>query len=134
MGAPAAPSARSTAPIRCRGCASLRLRVCLSLLTGRPLRVEGIRTGAADRLEPGLREHEVSFLRLVEKVSNGTLVEINETGTAFRLRPGVLVGGRHAHDCGDLARGGRSVGWYLEPLLLLALFGKRPLRFAGRTC
>ena len=103
----------------------MRLRVCLSLLTGRPLRVEGIRTGAADRLNPGLREHEVSFLRLVEKVSNGTLVEINETGTAFRLRPGVVVGGKHIHDCGDV-RSSRSIGWFLEPLILLALFAKRP--------
>ena len=109
----------------------MRLRVCLSLLTGRPLRVEGLRTGAADRLNPGLREHEVSFLRLVEKVSNGTLVEINETGTAFRLRPGVVVGGKHVHDCGDV-RSSRSIGWFLEPLILLALFAKRPMSITLR--
>jgi RNA 3'-terminal phosphate cyclase-like protein len=34
-----------------------------------------------DTRAPGLRDYEMSLLRLLEKVSNGTVVEINETGT-----------------------------------------------------
>ena len=33
-----------------------------------------------DDAAPGLRDYEASLLRLLEKVSNGTVVEINETG------------------------------------------------------
>lgn len=33
-----------------------------------------------DDPSPGLRDYEANLLRLLEKVTNGTLVEINETG------------------------------------------------------
>jgi len=33
-----------------------------------------------DDPSPGLRDYEASLLRLLEQVSNGTVVEINETG------------------------------------------------------
>ena len=35
-----------------------------------------------DDAAPGLRDHEACLLRLLEKVTNGTVVEINETGAA----------------------------------------------------
>jgi len=71
-----------------------------------------------------LRSFEASFLRLLEKLTNGCVVEINETGTSLRYKPGMVVGGPGlVHDCGVQ----RSIGWFLEPLVLLALFGKRPL-------
>ena len=38
---------------------------------------------------PGLREHEACLLRLLEKVTNGTVVEINETGA--QRAPGSAV-------------------------------------------
>eukprot|EP00892_Ulva_mutabilis_P007122 jgi/Ulvmu1/4782/UM020_0067.1 len=107
--------------LRFRGSSYLRLRLVLSCLTGRPVRIEQIR---ADDEAPGLRTFEASFLRLVEKVSNGCVVEINETGTELRFRPGVVVGGSDfAHDCGKE----RSIGYFLEPLCLLCLFSKQSL-------
>jgi hypothetical protein len=42
----------------------------------------------------------VSFLKLLEKLTNGTRVEIGYTGTALVFRPGVLTGGACEHDCG----------------------------------
>jgi hypothetical protein len=41
---------------------------------------------------PGLQDYEASFLRLVEKVTNGCSVEINETGAlpAWTSPPGEL--------------------------------------------
>lgn len=54
--------------------------VCVCVCTvysSRPVRIDEIR--AFDD-EPGLRDYEVSFLRLMDKLSNGCAVQINETG------------------------------------------------------
>lgn len=115
------------------GAAQFRLRLAVSLLTHRPVLIRNIRP---DDLEaPGLREHEASYLRLLDKITNGTAIEINSTGTQLRFKPGVLLGGEVEHDCpvggdsGTVLDGCavRGVGWYLEGLLPLAPFGKEPL-------
>ena len=78
---------------------------------------------------PGLRDHEACLLRLLEKVTNGTVVEINETGTRLRYAPGVVTGGAGLeHDCGTA----RSIGYFLEPLVCLALFAKKARSGAQR--
>lgn len=107
--------------VKLQGAQALRQRLVCATLAGTVLRVDEIR---AKSQSPGLREHEASFLRLLEKISSGCIVEINETGTKLKYKPGVLVGGRGlVHDCGTR----RAIGYFLEPLLVLALFGKRPL-------
>ena len=81
---------------------------------------------------PGLRDFEASFLRLVDKITNGCQIEINDTGTKMRYRPGMIIGGSEIeHDCGKT----RGIGWFLESLLMLAPFGKQPLsiRLKGIT-
>lgn len=115
--------------MRLKGSHHLRQRLVLATLSATPIVVEEIR---ADDSSPGLRTHEVSLLRLLEKVSDDCTVEINETGTKLRYKPGVLIGGKHlVHDCGL----SRSIGYFLEPLILLGLFGKQPLsiRLKGIT-
>ncbi|KAG8384740.1 hypothetical protein BUALT_Bualt04G0149600 [Buddleja alternifolia] len=107
--------------VRLKGSQSLRLRLLLSTLSSTPVLIEDIR---ADATWPGLRPHEVSFLRLLEKVSDDCVVEINETGTKLKYKPGIVMGGRHlVHDCGT----SRAIGYFLEPLIVLGLFGKKPL-------
>ncbi len=106
-----------------KGCSHFRQRIVCATLSGRPLLITQIR---ADDEEPGLRDFEGSFLRLMERLTNGCQVEINETGTVLRYVPGIITGGRHAHDCGVA----RSIGWFLEGILPLALFGKAPLQLA----
>lgn len=107
--------------LQMRGAQHFRQRLVLSTLSGTAVRIEDIR---ADDTSLGLRNYEVSFLRLMEKVSDGCVVEINETGTKLRYKPGVLTGGKQlVHDCGLT----RSVGYFLEPLIVLGLFGKKPL-------
>lgn len=72
--------------VRLRGSANFRYRLVAATLAGKALRLSDIR---AEANPPGLRSSEVSFLRLLEKVSNGCAVEINETGTVlflFRLK------------------------------------------------
>jgi hypothetical protein len=69
------------------------------------------------------KEHEVSFLRLLEKITNGTNVEISYTGTSILFSPGTLTGGSVQHTCPTR----RSIGWYLEPILAIAPFCKKEL-------
>ncbi|KAF8308556.1 18S rRNA biogenesis protein [Clavulina sp. PMI_390] len=95
-------------------------RLALSILSGRPVRIDGIRSSDTN---PGLRDYEISLLRLLEKVTNGTTIEISYTGTSVLLKPGVITGGPVTHDC-PLSR---SVGYFLEPMMLLAPFSKRPI-------
>ncbi|KAL3811562.1 hypothetical protein ACHAXA_009691 [Cyclostephanos tholiformis] len=123
------------------GSTQFRLRLIASILSSRPLLLRNIRSDDVDA--PGLREHEASFLRLIDRMTNGTKIEINATGTQLRFRPGVLLGGEIEHDCpaggeegvgggGGGEGGGRGVGWYLEGIFPLAAFGKEPLRLTLR--
>eukprot|EP00195_Chlamydomonas_chlamydogama_P012345 CAMPEP_0202904714 /NCGR_PEP_ID=MMETSP1392-20130828/30784_1 /ASSEMBLY_ACC=CAM_ASM_000868 /TAXON_ID=225041 /ORGANISM="Chlamydomonas chlamydogama, Strain SAG 11-48b" /LENGTH=247 /DNA_ID=CAMNT_0049592495 /DNA_START=141 /DNA_END=880 /DNA_ORIENTATION=+ len=112
--------------LRFRGCQNFRQRLVCATLSGRPIRIDDIR---ANDQEPGLRDFEASFLRLLEKITNGCVVEINETGTSLRYKPGLIVGGAGlSHDCAP----SRSIGYFLEPLVVLGLFGKKPLSITLR--
>ncbi|CAH1179466.1 unnamed protein product [Phaedon cochleariae] len=104
-----------------KGSNFFRQRLVLSVLSGKPIFISDIRI-LED--EPGLREFEVSLIRLLDKITNGTTVELNETGTSVYFLPGLLYGGEVDHDC-SLERG---VGYYLEALVMLGLFCKQPLK------
>ncbi|KAG6874237.1 hypothetical protein C0995_003783 [Termitomyces sp. Mi166 len=102
-----------------------RTRLVLSILSGKHVKIDKIRS---EDKNPGLRDFEVSLLRLLEKVTNGTVIEISVTGTAILLKPGVILGGALTHDC-PLSR---SIGYYLEPIIMLAPFCKTPLQLILR--
>lgn len=115
--------------IKIEGSQQFRQRLVLSTLSGKSMQIDTIRSSDQN---PGLRDYEASLLRLIEKVTNGCRIEINETGTRLRYRPGFVLGGPDLeHDCG-LSRG---IGYFLEPLCLIALFGKHPtsIRLTGIT-
>ncbi|KAI1794579.1 18S rRNA biogenesis protein [Ganoderma leucocontextum] len=103
----------------------LRHRLVLGMLSGKPVRIDKIRP---EDQNPGLRDYEVSFLRLLERVTNGTVIEISVTGTAVLLKPGIIAGGNVVHDC----PASRSVGYFLEPVVMLAPFAKKPLQLTLR--
>ncbi|BGP12016.1 hypothetical protein JCM10049v2_007936 [Rhodotorula toruloides] len=107
------------------GHSRFRHRLILSLLSRRPVRIDRIRP---DDDNPGLRVYEVSFLRLVEKLTQGSRVEISYTGTSVLFHPGTIQNGQITHQC-PLERG---VGWFLEPLLAVAPFGKKDLSLTLR--
>eukprot|EP00193_Tetraselmis_chui_P022696 CAMPEP_0177796560 /NCGR_PEP_ID=MMETSP0491_2-20121128/26842_1 /TAXON_ID=63592 /ORGANISM="Tetraselmis chuii, Strain PLY429" /LENGTH=335 /DNA_ID=CAMNT_0019319487 /DNA_START=38 /DNA_END=1041 /DNA_ORIENTATION=- len=112
--------------LKFKGSANFRQRLVLATVSGRQLRIDDIR---ADDERPGLRDYEASLLRLIEKITDGCAVEINETGTRLKYRPGFVVNGaRVEHDCGT----SRAIGYFLEPLVLLSLFGKKPLSITLR--
>ncbi|KAK9477717.1 RNA 3'-terminal phosphate cyclase/enolpyruvate transferase [Lipomyces japonicus] len=98
-----------------------RMRLVLATLSGRAVKIEKIRS---NDMEPGLKDYEVSFLRLLEAITNGSVIEISYTGTTVLYRPGLIVNGTYTHTC-PLSRG---IGYFIEPILLLAPFGKAPLK------
>jgi RNA 3'-terminal phosphate cyclase-like protein len=114
------------------GSVQFRQRLVVSILSSRPLLLRNIRSEDID--SPGLQEHEASFLRLLDRMTNGSRIEINATGTQLRFKPGILLGGDIEHDCPVAATtqgssdSSRGVGWYLEGILPLAPFGKAPLQ------
>lgn len=113
-------SSSNSPKIAFEGCSLFRERISCSLLSRRDIKISSIRSRDD---APGLRDFEASFLRLVEQLTDGTYIEINETGTTLRFKPGILIGSsskRITHDCG-LSRG---IGWFIEGILPMAIFSK----------
>lgn len=115
--------------LRYRGSNFLRQRLCLATVSGKAIVVSDIRSRDE---EPGLRDYEASFVRLLDKICDGADINIDETGTVLRYRPGQIMGGTGlAHTCPP----SRGVVYFLEGLLLLAPLAKSPLsiRLKGVT-
>jgi len=102
-----------------------RQKLVMSTLSGKPVRISNIR--AADD-EPGLKDFEASFLRLMDKLCNGTTVDINHTGTQVSYKPGLIHGGKVVHECPT----SRAIGYFLEAIIALAPFSKKPFNLTLR--
>ncbi|XP_071864630.1 RNA terminal phosphate cyclase 1 [Bombus fervidus] len=112
------PAERKNNILTYEGCNYLRYRLLLSTLSGKPVRITNIRVKDDD---PGVKEYEVSFIRLLDKITNGSRIELNETGTNLYYNPGLLYGGELEHDCSVQ----RGIGYYLEGIMILAPFCKK---------
>eukprot|EP00039_Didymoeca_costata_P002120 m.57649 g.57649 ORF g.57649 m.57649 type:complete len:363 (-) comp11122_c1_seq3:162-1250(-) len=102
-----------------------RQRLVMATLAGRNTRFEEVRQFDDN---PGLNSHEASFLRLIDKLCNGTRIDINHTGTVIKYRPGIIFGGKVVHDCAL----SRAIGYYLEAVISLAPFAKKPVHLILR--
>ena len=69
--------------LKFKGSQHFRQRLVFATLSGRPIRIDGIREQDEN---PGVRDYEACLLRLIEKVTDGCVVEINETGAVQTLR------------------------------------------------
>ncbi|ETO28242.1 RNA 3'-terminal phosphate cyclase family protein [Reticulomyxa filosa] len=122
---------------RFEGSTLFRHRLVLATLTHKSIEIDNIRLhGSADesgsdekneadketRNKPGITDYELNFLRLLDRITNGSYIEINETATNVKYIPGTLTGcTKHIiHQC-SLNRG---VTYWLEPLLYLLPFSK----------
>ncbi|KAJ6260809.1 hypothetical protein Dda_5039 [Drechslerella dactyloides] len=136
----------STAPqiLNFTGSASLRHRLVQATLTGKPIKITSIRSTS---LTPGLLPHEISFLRLLDSLTNGGIFQISETGTTLLYKPG-LIGHTPSpnsatssasriirHDI-SAESSTRGVTYFLEPTCILAPFSKSPFHvvFSGPGC
>ncbi|SPP89331.1 blast:Probable RNA 3'-terminal phosphate cyclase-like protein [Drosophila guanche] len=104
-----------------RGSNFLKQRLILACLSGKPLKITQIRS--EDESAPGLREYEISLIRLLDKITNGTRIELNPAGTSVMFTPGLLHGGQIHHDCCVQ----RGIGYYLDALIALGPFCKNSL-------
>ena len=92
-----APKHTKSGFLKLQGCTHFRQRLVCATLSCKPIIIEEIRSESE---EPGLTEFEANFLRLLDKLTNGSQIEINETGTKLKYVPGFIVGGTFEHDCG----------------------------------
>ncbi|QUC18295.1 uncharacterized protein UV8b_02536 [Ustilaginoidea virens] len=129
----------STEFLRFTGHRSFARRLTISALTGRPVHISKIRSSSPTN--PGLAPHEISFLRLLDAITNGSSVQISYTGTTVTFHPGLITGaiaGQGAVD-GDVIEHKipdtctRGITYFLLPLCLLAPFSKAHMnvRFSG---
>lgn len=125
--------------LRFTGHRSFTRRLVISTLTGRPVHISKIRSTSPTN--PGLAPHEISFLRLLEAITNGSSMQISYTGTTMTYHPGLIAGtiaGQGATE-GDVIEHSipdtctRGVTYFLLPLCLLAPFSKAHMnvRFSG---
>ncbi|PGH01324.1 18S rRNA biogenesis protein RCL1 [Polytolypa hystricis UAMH7299] len=120
------------APVELKSHKSFALRLVLATLTGRPVKISEIRPSSPTN--PGLKPYEVSFLRLLEAVTNGSFMEISLTSTIVKYSPGLITGsapgsgasnGVISHELPATCT--RGVSYFLIPLCLLAPFSKAPV-------
>lgn len=105
------------APLRFKGSNCFRQRLILSLLTGKSIIIDEIRPDGN-----GVQDYEESLLGLIQKLTNGTKVQIQASRIQFN--PGSLIGGEVTHNCHVQ----RSISYYMEVLLSIAPFCKNNLQ------
>lgn len=104
----------------------LRTSLVLSVLTGRPLRITGIRAG---RKKPGLRPQHLTVVRALAAICAGELRGDAINSQQLFFQPGGRPsGGDYLFDVGDAARGG-SAG----AVTLIAQAVLLPLAFASHS-
>lgn len=121
-------------PLKFTGSKHLAQRLVLATLTGRTVRISQIR--ASSHSAPGLAPHEVSLLRLLDAVTNGSHIEFSYTGTTVAYKPGLITGAAPGYGAttGGVVRHElpadctRGVSYFLLPLCLLAPFAKGPVK------
>jgi len=101
-----------------------RLKIMYSTLFSKPIEIKSIRVNS---MNPGLRDYEANFLKLVCQITNGSKVEISKSGDILRFFPGVITnnyGEMFEFDCGNE----RNITYFLEGILPISLFGKEPMK------
>lgn len=114
--------------LRFEGEELFRWRVNCSLLSGKSMKINGVRENTGN---PGISDLESSYLKLITSLTNGSEIEISDTGTNVKIVPGLIVGGIVSHDCSGLDR---SVNYFIEALIPICLFGKKTSQVTFTNC
>lgn len=70
-----------------------------------------------------LIECQTSLLKLIQKITNGSVINISEDETTLRFKPGTLIGGHISHKCSL----DRPISYFLEFLSYIVLLLKSPI-------
>lgn len=106
-----------------KGAKYFRLRIAYSLLTLTPIEIDEIRT---DLINIGISSFEVSFLKFIELISNGTKIFISSTGTLLRFIPGTITNNYGKEFSFEFDKA-RCLSYYIEGILPICLYGKEKL-------
>jgi RNA 3'-terminal phosphate cyclase-like protein len=90
-------------------------------------------------IRPGLSPAEVSLIRLLDAVTNGSEITFNVTGTALLYKPGMIVGsvagygadpvtGEITHTVNKEVASERAASYLLIPLLVLGSVSRSPVK------
>ena len=94
----------------------LRTSLALSLVTGKPFRIDGVRAG---RKKPGLMRQHLTAVNAAAEVGDAAVTGNAIGSQSFRFSPKTLRGGRYHHDIGS-AGSGTLVLQALLPALAVA--------------
>jgi RNA 3'-phosphate cyclase len=98
----------------------LRTSLCLSLLTGRPLRLHNIRAG---RPKPGLQPQHLQSVRAAAAIGQARIAGAGLGSSELTFEPGEVVAGSYTFDIGTAG----ATGLVLQTVYLpLALRGRIP--------
>ena len=86
-GAAAGAAAGTSSTLRFCGCAQFRLRLVCATLASRTVRITRIRE---DCETPGLQQAEASFLRLLDRMTDGSKIEIRSIDKWQEIRDFIL--------------------------------------------
>ena len=112
-----------------QGVKLFRHRIITSVLSGQTIKITEIRSKSD---YPGLNDAEVSFLQLIGQLTSGSVIEVNQSGTQVNFKPGVVINNPGhvgmSFDCNKA----RSIGFYIEGILPVVIFGKNKLNLTLR--
>jgi RNA 3'-terminal phosphate cyclase-like protein len=77
-----------------KGSHHLKQKLILATISGKAINIGDIR-----KETDGIQEFEVSLIRLIDKLTNGTVIKIHKSGTLLEFSPGILQGGKIEHQC-----------------------------------
>lgn len=81
-------------PLVYKGSNHLKQKLILATLAGKSIKIVDIREN-----DGGIQEFEVSLIRLIDKLTNGTKIKLYPSGTELDFSPGILFGGKIEHQC-----------------------------------
>jgi RNA 3'-terminal phosphate cyclase-like protein len=115
--------------IQFQGAQNFRQRIICSVISNRPIVISQIR--ANNNVHKGLLPHEINLLRLIDKITKGTQVQITPDGTTLSFKPGTITNMNGAEITHAVTiKGNRGLSYWLECLICIAPFGKKPLDIA----
>lgn len=93
-----------------KGSNHMKQKLILSVISGKSIRIVNIRKQQNLDGKRGLKEFEINLIRLIDKITNGTVIKLDETGTSLEFQPGLLQGGKFEHTCNV----DKGIGMFIE--------------------
>lgn len=103
----------------------LRTALALSMLTGQPFRIEGIRQG---RPVPGLKAQHLHIVHALRQMSDCRVSDVKVGATELEFTPGRLRGGDYSLDVGTAG----AIPLMLQTLIPVCLFAGAPVTWTLR--